>query len=596
MLKNSVLAEKAFIKPVRSVLFVDDQFPTYEELAGAERPKRNEIERAGRLVSSCRIRHYVCDVRNNPDALNNVEMEKIGVSDLLVIDYHLRGDAGNREDALNFLARLARSPHFNLAVIYTGEKNLTSVRQAVATRIRGKPPLADPGVADLPEVSVDLTAVASNLDAYIAGDPCLLGGMKVLFPKDKETVAHLDKRSKWALLRRFFEAFLEEKFGKNADNVPAELVPVAMSAGGESGHWVQGGNLFVVVVPKGQPGDIANDDIGALLQKLVTAIVDWSPSLIEVMMASAAGSIVRHGLRKSAIDFADEMLCSGLVYWFLAGDSAYGDVGQVQSDADRRTRIEELHQAIFHLLCAAALEEAANLSEEIIRDKLGGQNPIEVPAEQRMTLVKDWSKAKGIDENKMKLAANAFLCSARFTAKHVTTGTIFQEVGKDDYWLCVSAACDMVPRGPSANNQWRAGLYPYRMMMAARLEKWSSPAGALADAHFGKNIFIKIDQDLIALKFIPPGLSEPSVAPMFAENKAMVVEGKFRGILLNKSPEDTLVLNGADYRPIAQLKPEYASRLLQQTGHHLSRIGVDFLGTRSAGAAKEGAAPPQGAA
>ncbi|MDP9170238.1 MAG: hypothetical protein M3N54_06455, partial [Acidobacteriota bacterium] len=103
------------------------------------------------------------------------------------------------------------------------------------------------------------------------------------------------------------------------------------------------------------------------------------------------------------------------------------------------------------------------------------------------------------------------------------------------------------------------------------------PAGALINAHFGKNIFVRADGDVIALEFIPKDLTEPGIAPMFAENAAMIVDGKFKGFFVNKTPENALAPQGADFRPIAQLKPDYASRLLQQSGHHLSRIGVDFL-------------------
>src|SRR4051812_20616372 len=124
MLKNKELAKRAFIDPVRSVLFIDDQFPTYEELSSGAPHKRNEVARARSLVSSCRRHNYVCDVQNNPDLLQATEIDRIGISDLVVVDYHLRGEDQHNNDVLNFLARLARSPHFNLAVLYTGEKSL----------------------------------------------------------------------------------------------------------------------------------------------------------------------------------------------------------------------------------------------------------------------------------------------------------------------------------------------------------------------------------------------------------------------------------------------------------------------------------------
>lgn len=573
MLKNNALAEKAFVTPVRSVLFVDDQFPTFEELIRGE-ARRREADRAGRLVASCRARNYVCDVRNNPDNLAAIEADRVGVSDLVVLDYHLRGE-GNSDDAVNFLARLARSPHFNLAIIYTAEENLIATRQKVAARVRGLSPACDAG-GELPEVGPDERALSANLDDYLAHRPRIFASLPLLFPQDRATVGALDREGKAALLRRHFDAYIDRTFGQNAENVPATHVPIAMSTSGENGHWVQGGNLFVAIVPKARDDDAAGDNISVLLQKLTAAIVDWSPSLIEVMMAAAAGAVLRHGFRKSEIDFADDQLCSGLVYWFLAGDSAFGDAAQAEADADCRSRIEQLHRVIFDLLCSAALREAADLSEAVIRDKLAGRNPIEIAAEERVQLAKEWAKAKNIDEQKMLLAANAFLCSSAFTGKHVTTGTVFRKDATDEYWLCVSAACEMVPRKPSANNEWRLGLDPFRLVFAARLQA-ATPATALKSPQHGRSIFVKSGVETIALDFVGKEVIEPSVVPMFAANNAMIADGKFRASIVTKGAQGNLEIQAAEYRPVAQLRPDYASRLLQQTGHHFARIGVDFL-------------------
>lgn len=627
MLKSNDLAIRAFIEPVRSVLFVDDQFPTYEELvdagaavaapqppvaapAGAQPPAaapgaaqppapaaalatamapaitvpgRAETARARRLVASCRQSNFVCDVRNNPDALAAVDVNRLGVSDLVVVDYHLRG-AGNPDDAVNFLARLARSPHFNLAVIYTAEKNLIAVRQTVAARIRGIS--LELGFAgDLPEVTPDQNALRIYLDDYLNAKPSVNGQpFQAIFNQDAALLGGLTKEARTALLQRHFDAFIEHTFGTNADIVEEVYIPVSMSGSGENGHWVQGGNVFVVIVPKTE--DAATENIGVLLNKLTAAIVDWSPSLIDVMLAAAAGSIQRHGLRKTAVDFGDDVLCNGLVYWFLAGDSAYGEAAQIQSEADRRDRIEQLHRTVFELLCAAALKSAADLSEAVVAAALPqGQNPIHIPAADRAALAKSWAKAKNTDEWKMMLAANAFLCSTAFAGKHVTTGTIFRKEGTEEYWLCVSAGCDMVPRSGPASNEWRNRLYPFRLIHSARLPKHAAPPTALIGAHHGRTIFIRQGRDIVALEFVPKGLTEPNIAPLFAENAAMVANGIFRGFFVQKAADGTLATVASNYTPVGQLRPEYAARLLQQTGHHLSRIGVDFLSRPDAPAA-----------
>lgn len=40
-------------------------------------------------------------------------------SDLVILDYHLDGDEGSGEKAINILRKLAENDHFNMVVVYT---------------------------------------------------------------------------------------------------------------------------------------------------------------------------------------------------------------------------------------------------------------------------------------------------------------------------------------------------------------------------------------------------------------------------------------------------------------------------------------------
>jgi hypothetical protein len=579
MLKNKDLAKKAFTDPVRSVLFIDDQFPTYEELTAAPPLTRSEAERARSLVSSCRRHHYVCDVQNDPDVLKKIEFNRIGVSDLIVVDYHLRGIQQHNDDVLNFLARLARSPHFNLVVLYTGEENLAKVRLFLAARLRGdaatlSPAESDPAV-ELPEISIEASLLETHIDTYLRSPRQLGGQVAALFPGDVATVNGLGAR-KNALIRRNFEPYLEEKLGTKNYDGPKNFLDVSMSPLDRPEQWVQAGNVFVAIVPKGTPEKPEAADIDILIQKLTECIVAWSPSLIDVMLTAAAGSVLRCGLRQLTADFADPNLRSGLVYWFLAGDSAYGDLGGEEPAADRRSRIEVLYRAVFEVLCNAALKQAADLSDEVVQLALGDKNPATMEATEHMALAKEWAKTNNVQDEGIVLAANCFLCASEFDGGHITTGTVFKRPDSDEYWLCVSAACDMVPRGKSIN-EWRTRMFPLRMMLGARLQRLDSPTHALAKATRGKHIFARINGVSAAFEFMNDEEPEPQLMPFFAGNAATVEDGKFSASLLTKGEGGVLNIEAASFEPIAQLRENYASRLLQQTGYHLSRIGVDFL-------------------
>jgi hypothetical protein len=469
-----------------------------------------------------------------------------------------------------------------MVVIYTSENRLDAVRQTVAARVRGlfaDEELLFPG-DNLPEVSPSQQALEANLDVYLRDPRRINGQLRFIFPDKSEALGleglSTERMSK--LLARHFEAYISRAFGPTAGGVPAGRIPISMSTAAAGTQWVQGGNLFVAIVPKatGPDGDRL-DTISSLLQRLTDAIVDWSPSLVDVMLAATARSILRNGFRKFVSEFADDALRGGLVYWFLAGDSAFGEQGGARAAEDAQIRIEQLHREILELLGTASLAEATALTQEVVQWALNGRTPIEVPEGDRLDLSRKWAKTNA-DLEKMMLAANAFLCSVEFEGEYITTGSVFEREGGEEYWLCVSPACDMVPRR-GGTNKWRAELYPVRQMMAIRLKKVSA-SGLLETAHHGKHIFVKHLGGILTLEVIPEKVPEPALVPLFVEDGAMITGGFFHGHVISRGEGGGVRSERFRYRPIAQLRVEYASRLLQQTGNHLARIGVDFLWKR----------------
>ncbi|OJW08883.1 MAG: hypothetical protein BGO49_11075 [Planctomycetales bacterium 71-10] len=56
-----------------------------------------------------------------------------------------------------------------------------------------------------------------------------------------------------------------------------------------------------------------------------------------------------------------------------------------------------------------------------------------------------------------------------------------------------------------------------------------------------------------------------------------ITNSRFRATRLLRAEEDKLHANAFEFRVVGQLRGLYASRLLQQAGNHLSRIGPDFV-------------------
>ena len=131
--------EEAFIDPIRSVLIVDDDFPTYNEVlttakrSGTPAPRHrgkawhNRPDRIASLISTFRKRPRpllvdIHDGTNVPGRKAVTTATHLHQCDLLVLDYELdRSKPRDGTRAIDILRALMSNNHFNLVVIYTNE-------------------------------------------------------------------------------------------------------------------------------------------------------------------------------------------------------------------------------------------------------------------------------------------------------------------------------------------------------------------------------------------------------------------------------------------------------------------------------------------
>ena len=130
--------DEAFVEPIRSVLIVDDQYPTYDEVLrhrDSAKSDQGYVSEKNWQKNPERIRKVIRRFRKNDPPLlvdihdgQNVDPESETVvaehlhqSDLLVLDYNLEGTTGGGARAIETLRHLTSNDHFNLVVIYTNE-------------------------------------------------------------------------------------------------------------------------------------------------------------------------------------------------------------------------------------------------------------------------------------------------------------------------------------------------------------------------------------------------------------------------------------------------------------------------------------------
>ena len=157
------LVREAFIAPLRSVLIVDDQYPTWEEIFNSSitgQEKSELIETRSTMKSwrdpatATEILGLISEFRNQKpgliidihDGVSENAKKKIAgnetpkeladhlhQSDLLILDYNLEGPgAGTGGDtARKILASVLDNQHFNLVVVHTSENLVESMHECL---------------------------------------------------------------------------------------------------------------------------------------------------------------------------------------------------------------------------------------------------------------------------------------------------------------------------------------------------------------------------------------------------------------------------------------------------------------------------------
>ena len=127
--------KEAFLDPIRSVLMIDDDYPTYDEMLASPMDNRRETYRRKlQARDPDSLRRVIRNFRERPTPLlvdihdgTNVTIDNetkvashLHQTDLLILDYVL--DRSLPEDgakAIKILRSLMQNNHFNLVVVYT---------------------------------------------------------------------------------------------------------------------------------------------------------------------------------------------------------------------------------------------------------------------------------------------------------------------------------------------------------------------------------------------------------------------------------------------------------------------------------------------
>ncbi len=594
------IVTKTFVeRAIRSALLVDDQFPRFDEVIDNSpgfSEKYKESERASQIYKMCRDRDILCDVENN---LSNIEngliVERVRKSDFILLDYHLTADESEISHSIDLLKRLARSHHFNTVVVYTKHPDLKDVWLNIAVNLRGgwkkASEILDVELIEKWDDMQDESTLPSVDEMMLVN--CLCDKNHNILRSEigrqlRMELEGLGIRKKD--ISKFIISLLHTTAQKRLVQGEGEIEHALMgSCIADEPLWLQSGNVFVAIVQKSLD-EVTSEDPSKIFDKLSDALVDWKPNIVQILLSEIQNILELGGLAADEKYTGTPERQTGIGYHLLSLIPPTYEAGDTTGlDAAIFSTVGKITESIQSRVVndGGMLAMTRELVDPLIASQLWSDLP--VARRERVIPLVNLTKtilnqSQSLKNEDVFVDLNTFLSTERFGGVNVTTGTVFSDHNNSSWWLCCSPACDMAPRAPSTKQSWLTEISPSKSIIILQLVPIKKN-NALSDAENGTNVFIG-DSDTGYKYFNAiPADGHPVWEMMFVSNYGKVSEssGMFSFSGQRMTANSSSVGSGLsisttlEFIVRAQLRPEYAARLLQMTGQHLSRIGVDFV-------------------
>ncbi|MDA8870749.1 response regulator receiver domain [Rhizobiaceae bacterium] len=597
------LIGEAFIKPIRSVLIVDDDYPTLgntlaepderKELFAKKTWDRSHEERA-------KVRRVIDEFRK-PDApflldihdasspgrdQDREEVRKLQQTDLLVLDFQLdRSKPNDGALAVEIARRALSNRHFNLILVHTQE-DLDRVFMAFVIG------LLTSKFGEAPEPSDKLQAFLDNHETALlkeVGD-AQYARAHVEVTKGTGLGQIATKNSQWS------SAFAVLRDGGLHGSCYEEAAQYALSAYEAANverfskakldvvDWNDKGDRYI----RARTGLLAfkhkegGDHGGELLQALHRALVAWGPTPSRLVLTK-----LRAQMNEGGIEVQDDAL----------GDHEVGAVWYLRLlEEDERNLTSSVARVVRNhaeQLIDTLMPEVQRFANAMRKVDASDAGDTKKKVENRFKI--DLGNAQKLESARM--GHNTFVGSKPVQASHLELGHILQ-IDKD-YWICVTPACDLVPgqknAAPHVQDQDRKappdGANDIQRFTALRLTE-QTEAKALASADRGGTVFANISdtEGKTSRKAYTIGsLGEmPTWCVMYIENGGFLtpVDGKaptcrLRHVVGSAAGDDPAhqTLKSTEAEVVGALRYEYALQIQSRHVNAQGRIGLGFEGS-----------------
>lgn len=463
------LINEAFIKPIRNVTVIDDEYPTLISLIESQGQAitgdaetialRNvNTERLKKIINMCHSDYkWSIDVFNgeSPNFGGEVDIPPhIHHSDLIVLDYHLDGDASadNGARARKIIQSLDRNNHYNITLVHTKgyEDDIKDVFIEVLKdfiRVDSSHVLI-PSDDKVEEMNTWLDSHDDGTGyQWINSDINLLEVLKIYcsatpdkcinpnkpehplhaFVSEINDVARESGLNCVDLMKWRLHDILKRNEMEFEENARDDL----RWYWGDDTNFISTGKTFISVIRKSS--DSPKDE---LIGALNIALTKHNASPMHLLMAKMRFEMDENGIEQASRIISNKYAQAGWLYNLLknAGDDSAHD------------KAINLHW-----------EQLATASRLVLRDfskKIMAVAEKDCPANEKGFVQKFFKECIG-DKNLAVGHLNAFSCSLPVSNDHLITGTVLDIEG--EIWVCITPACDLVPKQKLLNGNRALG-------------------------------------------------------------------------------------------------------------------------------------------
>lgn len=606
---------------IKSALFIDDEYLPYEDLVKSQTEFNNFLESiakklalksekepsseallqeilennqqikrsttAADFVEFFHNKKLICDVENQTD---NLDKDKVRKSDLIILDYHLLNTAitdNPAELSLKLVRELSNSKHMNMVVIYTKEE-LSKVWLELAATLRGSP---DRDVS----IFLEDQELISQWNSYcedwleewrlIASVP---NQVKFLINEldINEIVSELQQacseKGYEEPNKRHVEWLLEEDIRNYNKN---NFQPSASEIHGSKELWLQAGDVFIVLCSKTQltaESETRDTTPEEVWQQVETALFDWYPSFYRVVTSELQNQIEDANLSMEKVLSKGHVEQIAYLWGVLRvntdsrNNSSKDLINSLMEDVVNKIQSDEG-------LINFVNETAENIKSPMpsygetdpTRNKDYLQEIISVGHENQKALYGEVDKEFRCS---VVHAYNMQISIEKEWPKFISTGVLVKDIDiEGDYYVCIAPSCNTVPNQMTGLVVER--MTPHRPMRFIKLKE-KKIADSLEKAHQSDIIFIRDSEKRLALSVFEKGALPTIVQGVIIDHDTNYIDSEgHKEVQFLETHIETkqLITVTKKLKPLAKLKPGFASRYQNTQFLYESRIGVDLV-------------------